>query len=57
MSCIGTRGFCIRDVTKMVYVAFGRHLMVGTFVLTDVNAELDANQDKIATTKNISLYT
>ena len=41
-----------RDVTKMVYVAFGRHLIVGTLVLADVDAKFDANRDKIATTKN-----
>ena len=46
-----------RDVTKMVYVAFGRHLIVDSLVLADVDAKLDANRDKIATTENISFYT
>ena len=41
----------------MVYVAFGRHLIVGTLVLADVDAKFDANRDKIATTENISFYT
>ena len=40
----------------MVYVAFGRHLIVDTLVLTDGDAKFDANRDKIATTKNIFLY-
>ena len=40
----------------MMYVAIGRHLIVGTLVLTDVDAKFDANRDKIATTKNFFIH-
>ena len=46
-----------RDVTDMVYVALGRHLIIGTWILTNVDVKLDANWGKIAATKNILFYT
>ena len=45
------------DVTQMLYVAFIHHLLVGIYILTNVDAEFNANRAKIAPAKNILFFT
>ena len=43
-------------VTQMMYVAFVHHVLVVTSILTNVNAKLNANRDKITPARNISCF-
>ena len=40
----------------MVYVAFNDHLLVGTCIMTNVNAEFNANRAKTAPSRNFDFY-
>ena len=45
------------DVTQMVYVAFIHHLLVGICILTNMDDEYSANRAKMASARNILLFT